>query len=81
MLLKDLNIGMLCSNIMKKPTKITIPGSSPNSDLCCSVSTFKHRLKELLLAIQQQGDIFEWQSTNFEIPHNVAHLRLKWLQE
>ena len=71
----------VCHSHMKKPIKIIIPGSSPNSDLCSSISTFKHRLKELLLEIQKQGDIFEWQSANFEIPHNAAHLKLKWLHE
>ena len=63
---------------MKKPQKIIIPGSAPNSDLCCSISVFKHRLKELLLEIQKQGEVSEWQTLNFEIPHNVTNLTLKW---
>ena len=65
---------------MKNPVKIIIPGSSTNSDLCCSTSTFKNRMKEILLEIQKQGDTFEWQTPNFEIPHNVASFGLKWLE-
>ena len=66
---------------MKKPEKIIIPGSSPNSDLCCSITTFKLRLKEFLLEIQKQGDASEWQPVNFELPHNATNLSLKWLDE
>ena len=70
----------ICHSHMKKPVKIIITGSSPNSDLCCSISTFKNRMKELLLEIQKQGDTFGWQTPNYEIPHNVTSLHLKWLE-
>ena len=70
----------VCHSHMKNPVKIIIPGSSTNSDLCCSISTFKNRMKEILLEIQKQGDTFEWQTPNFEIPHNVASFGLKWLE-
>ena len=71
----------ICHSHMKKPEKIIIPGSSPNSDLCCSIITFKLRLKEFLLEIQKQGDASEWQPVNFELPHNATNLSLKWLDE
>ena len=66
---------------MKEPEKVLIPGSSPNSDLCISMSTFKYRLKKLLLETQKQGDTIEWQDHNFEIPHNTMGLKLEWLDE
>ena len=65
---------------MKSPVKIMIPGSAPDSDLCCSVSTFKNRMKELLLEIQKQGDPIEWQTPNFEVPHNATNFNLTWLE-
>ena len=71
----------ICHSHMKKPEKIIIPGSSPNSDLCCSITIFKHRLKELLFEIQMQGDALEWKPINFELPHNAKNLNLKWLVE
>ena len=71
----------ICHSHMKKPEKILIPGSTPNSDLCISVSTFKHRLKKLLLETQKQGDTFEWQDPNFEIPQNTADFELEWLEQ
>ena len=66
---------------MKNPEKVLIPGSSPNSDLCISMSTFKHRLKKLLLETQKQGDTIEWQAPNFEIPQNTMDLNLEWLDK
>ena len=71
----------VCHSHMKKPEKVLIPGSSPNSDLCCSLSTFKHRLKKLLLETQKQGDASEWQEANFEIPQNTSDLNLEWLDK
>ena len=66
---------------MKEPEKVLIPGSSPNSDLCISMSTFKHRLKQILLETQKQGDALEWQVPNFEIPQNATNLKLEWLDK
>ena len=66
---------------MKKPEKVLIPGSSPNSDLCIPMSTFKYRLKKLLLETQKQGDTIEWQAPNFEIPQNTLDLKLEWLEK
>ena len=71
----------VCHSNMKKPEKVLIPGSSPNSDLCISMSTFKHRLKTLLLEVQKQGDAFEWQAPNYEMPHNTTYLKLEWLDK
>ena len=71
----------VCHSHMKKPEKVLIPGSSPNSDLCCSLSTFKHRLKKLLLETQKQGDASEWQEANFEIPQNTSDFNLEWLDK
>ena len=45
------------------------------------MSTFKHRLKKLLLETQKQGDTFEWQAPNFEIPQNTTDLELEWLEK
>ena len=73
------SLSEVCHSHLKNPVKIIIPGSSLNSDLCCSVSTFKSRMKEFLLEIQKLGDNFEWQTSNFEIPHNVTSLKLEWL--
>ena len=66
---------------MKKPEKILITGSTPNSDLNISMSVFKHRLKKLLLETQKQGDASEWQTSNFEIPQNITNLNLEWLDK
>ena len=46
---------------------VIIPGSLKNSDLTCSVPTFKYRLKNLLFAQQRSGDPVEWCNTNFEL--------------
>ena len=73
------SLSQICHSYMKKPEEIIIPGSSPSSDLCCSITTFKHRLKEFLLEIQKQGDTSEWQPVNFELPHNATNLSLKCL--
>ena len=73
------SLSEICHSHMKNPIKIIIPGSALNSDLCCSISTFKNRMKEFLLELQKQGDTFEWQTPNFEIPYNVTSLKLKWL--
>ena len=48
------SLSEVCHGHMKNPVKIIIPGSSPNSDLCCSISTFKNRVKDFLLEIQKQ---------------------------
>ena len=61
---------------LKNPEKIIIPGSSPNSDLCWSITTFKQRMKELLLEIQKQEDTSEWQPNNFELPHSATNLKM-----
>ena len=71
----------VCHSHMKTPVKVLIPGSSPNSDLCCSMSTFKHRLKKLLLETQKLGDAFEWQNPNFEIPKNTSDIKLERLDK
>ena len=71
----------ICHSHMKTPQQIIIPGSSHNSDLSCSLSTFKFRLKELLLEIQKQGDFLEWQNLNFEIPHNSKNRNLRWVHK
>ena len=44
---------------------LIIPGSTSNSDLTCTVATFKKRLKNLLLACQKRGDPSEWREENF----------------
>ena len=75
------SLSEICHSYMKTPVKIIIPGSAPNSDLCCSTSTFKNRMKEFLLEIQKQGDAIEWKTLNFEIPNNVTSLKLKWLEK
>ena len=33
-----------------------------------------------LLEIQKQGDTFEWQTPNFEIPHNIRSLHMKMVR-
>ena len=66
---------------MKEPETVLIPGSSPNSDVCIYMSTFKYRLKKLLLETQKQGDTIEWQAPNFEIPQNTTYLKLEWLDK
>ena len=45
------------------------------------MSTFKHRLKQILLETQKQGDASEWQVPNFEIPQNATNLKLEWLDK
>ena len=37
-------------------------------------------MKELLLEIQKQGHPIEWQTPNFEVPHNVTNFNLTWLE-
>ena len=75
------SLSELNHSYLKNPVQIIIPGSAPNSDLCCSISTFKNRLKEFLFEVQKQGDAFEWETKNFEIPHNVTGLKLNWLEK
>jgi hypothetical protein len=45
---------------------LIIPGSTKNSDLTCSVPTFKMRLKGILFRHQKSGDPVEWSNENFE---------------
>ena len=45
--------------------EIIIPGATSNSDLTCTVATFKGRLKQILLSCQKHGDPDEWCDLNF----------------
>ena len=54
-----------CNSLGRK-VMLIIPGSTENSDLTCSVPTFKMRLKSVLFNHQKSGDSIEWSNENFE---------------
>ena len=64
----------LCSIIFEKVTPINIrgdivciPGSVVGSDLTASIGSIKNKLKNVLLYIQDQGHVTEWDNRNFEL--------------
>ena len=51
---------ILCTPKFTNGLQLIIPGNAKNSDLTMSVRTFKIRLHELLIKLQNQGDPNEW---------------------
>jgi hypothetical protein len=64
-LLSKPSLTEICDNMGNK-SMLIIPGSTVNSDLTCTISIFKSRLKSLLFQLQKCGDPVEWSNENYE---------------
>ena len=51
---------ILCTPKCTNGLQLIIPGNVINSDLTMSIGTFKSRLRDLLIKLQNQGDPIEW---------------------